>query len=168
MKLFGKQSYNECDSAFVSSRNSNGQSLVDNNVDNLVASDDLVDHFNALGYFSKASVHAVEMCRVFTAVANKELGAASVLARVRHRKHSAIVMLIPAACFAIDLPTRSARSAASWATTLNNKIGNDSMKVQSFIETLLCEFAKISDGIWCVGVEELDDHITLGCFDGCC
>ena len=42
------------------------------------------------------------------------------------------------------------------------------MKVQSFIKALLCEFAKISDGIWCVGVEELDDHITLGCFDGCC
>ena len=42
------------------------------------------------------------------------------------------------------------------------------MKVQSFIEALLCEFAKISDGIWCVGVEELDDHITLGGFDGCC
>ena len=42
------------------------------------------------------------------------------------------------------------------------------MKVQSFIEALLCEFAKISDGIWRVGVEELDDHIALGGFDGCC
>ena len=105
--------------------------------DDLVASLDLIDDLNARRHFAEAGVLAIKMRSAFAAMANKELRATRVFARVRHRKHAAIVMLISTTCFAIDLPTRSARSAASWATTLNNKIGNDSMKVQSFIEALL-------------------------------
>ena len=144
------------------------QSLIDIDVNNLVAGNDLVDHLDALCHFAEARMNSVEMCRALTAMANKELRTARVLTCVCHRKNAAIMALIFAACFAFDLPSWPTRSAASGATTLNDKVWDDSVKVQSFIEPLLCEFTKISDGIWRIGVEELDDHIALGGLDGCC
>ena len=78
--------------------------------DDLVASLDLIDDLNARRHFAEAGVLAIKMRSAFAAMANKELRATRVFARVRHRKHSAVVPLVCARSLALDLVTRSTRT----------------------------------------------------------
>lgn len=86
---------------------------------------------------------------------------------MRHGKNAAIMMLIVAGSFALNLPAWSASAGASWATTLNHKVWKHAVKVQAVIETFFGKLLKIGHGKRCVSVEELDEHVAFVCFDGC-
>ncbi len=134
----------------------------------LVAGLDLVHYFNALGHLAKAGVLTVKVRGAFAAMTHKELRSASVRAPVSHGEHAAIVALVAAGGFALDVPARSAGAGALGASTLNHEIWEHTVEGEPVIEAALGELAEVCDGEWGVGVEELDGHIALGGLDGCC
>ncbi len=140
-------------------------SRLEDDRDNLVACLDRVDDFESSHNFAKARVLAIKMRGVGARMAHKKLRATSVETSVRHREHSAIVTLIAALHFAIDLPSWPAGAAAVGAAALNDEVRNHAVKREPVVKTLLGEFAEIGNGVWRIGIEELDDHVTFSGLD---
>ena len=55
---------------------------------------DVVNHFKTFNYFTEASVVAVEVGSVLTAVTDEKLRTARISSCVRHRQNTAVVVLI--------------------------------------------------------------------------
>src|SRR5262245_14195460 len=70
-------------------------------------------------------------------MADEELRAARVLARVGHRQRPSLVNLLCAAGLALDGVTRSPGAAAERTAPLDDEVGDHAMKGQAVVEGLL-------------------------------
>lgn len=133
---------------------------------NLVPGLDRIDHLKPLDHLAEAGVVPVEVCGVLSAVADEELRSAGVAARVGHREHATIVALISTVELAFDLVPRTTAASAVRAPALDDEVRNHAVKREPVVVTLAGEVTEVLHGVWSIGVEELDDHVTLRSFDG--
>jgi hypothetical protein len=63
--------------------------------------------------------------------------------------------------FTFDFVAGATRAIAVGATTLDDKIGNDPMKIQAIVKPFFGQFDKVCDGVWSVGVKELNINGAL-------
>lgn len=122
---------------------------------------DLIDHIQPFVNFAKDSVLAVEVFGVFPVVANKELGSARISPSVRHREHSAVVVLMVTVQFTINFVTGTAVADTVRAAALDHEIGDHPVKNKSVVKMMLCEVNKIFHGVGRILVKEFDFHDTL-------
>ena len=62
--------------------------LDDPNRENQIAGTDVVDHIHPFDHTTETGMYAVQMLRIFTVHADKELRAARILAPMGHREHT--------------------------------------------------------------------------------
>ena len=133
-----------------------------------------IDDIETFDHFAETSVHAVEMLRILTVVADKELTAASVLASMGHREDTTIVVLLGGVGLALDGPSRTARThtgvayiAAVRTAALNDKVGDDTMETETVVETVLGKFNEIGDGAGNLFFIKLHFHASSIGVDDC-
>ena len=114
--------------------NSQFSIFLDCNREDKVARADIVDNILALHHLAKAGVNAVKVLGVAAVVADEELRATGILATMRHREHTSVVVLTLCIGLARNSPTRTTCTVADRATTLNYKLGNHSVEGRAVIE----------------------------------
>ena len=114
--------------------NSQFSILLDGNREDKVARANVVNYIFALDNLAEAGVYAIEVLGVATVVADEELRATGILASVRHREHTSVVVLTLGIGLARNSPTRTTCAIADRATALNYKLGNYSVEGQTIIE----------------------------------
>ena len=120
-----------------------------------------VNYLETLYYFSKNRVVAVQMFGRFPGVANEELRATRISARMGHRHHTAVVVLILASELAIDFIAGPSVTDTIRATTLNHEIRNHPMKDKTIVKSLLCKVNKVLYGIGSILLKKIDLHNAL-------
>ena len=123
---------------------------------------------------AETGVHTIEMLGVHAIVTNEELASACVLAGMGHTHHSAVMTLPRGRRLALDGPSgaagahsRVAKIAAVWATSLDDKIRNNSVETQSIVEALMGQLDEIGHSVGHFLVVELHVHRALCCLDLC-
>lgn len=128
---------------------------------------DLVNDFQSFIHLTKTGVVAVEVFGVVAVVADEELGAAGVAARVGHGKYAAVMVLVIAGEFAVDFVARPPRAVAVGAAALDHEVGYDAVKGEAIIKALVREVDEVLDGVGSVFLEEPDLHNALLGVDFC-
>jgi len=142
---------------------------VNDDLGHFVALTDGINYLQALNHLTKAGVIAVEMRGIAAAVANEKLGTSGVAAGMRHGKYPAIVKLIAAAEFAVNLITRTSGTGSGRVAALNNKIRYHAVKGDAIIKALPGKAYKILYGVGGVLIVEFDLHHALfGVYFSCC
>jgi len=142
-------------------------SILEHDFGDLVTRANRVDDFESLHNLAEAGVVAVEVRGVLAAVAHEELRTTRIATGVRHREDAAIVTLVAAAHFALDLVARTTGAGALRAAALNHKVRDHAVERESVVEALRGEITEVLHGVWGVGVVELDVHVALrGLDDG--
>jgi hypothetical protein len=83
------------------------------------------------------------MLSILTIVADEELRASRILTAMSHRQNTSVVILTWSRCLALDSITWATRTITNRATTLNNEIGNHTVKTQAIIEMALGQLYKV-------------------------
>ncbi len=134
---------------------------LDCNREDEVARTNIVDNIFALYDLAEAGVYAVEVLRVATIVADKELRATRILATMRHREDASVVILALGIGLARNCPARTTCAIADRAAALNDKFGNYAVKCQAVVEARLGKFDEVSDCDRGLFLVEFDLHIAL-------
>ena len=112
----------------------------------------------SFSHLAETGVVAIQMRRRFAAVNNEELGSTGVASGVRHGQHAQIVVLVVTVQFAVDGVARTAVADAVGAAALCHESGNDTVKLQAFVEAVLREFDEVGDRVWSVLFKEFHGH----------
>ena len=123
-----------------------------------IALRDLRHNVQPLSNLAEARVIAVQMRRRLAAVYNEELRPTGVASGVSHGQHAQIVVLVIAVQFAVDGVAGTAVADAVGAATLCHESGNDTVKLQAFVEAVLREFDEVGDRVWSVLFKEFHGH----------
>ena len=100
-------------------------------------------------------------------VADEELGTTRVAACMGHGENTAVVVLVIASEFTINLIARTAVANAVGAAALDHKIGDDTVKNEAVIKAFFSKADEVLDGFWGVFFEEFDLQDTFVCMDFC-
>ena len=101
------------------------------------------------------------MSGIIAAVTYKELGSAGVSSGMGHGKDTPVVMLVITIKFTVDGVTWSSCSVSVRTTTLDHKIGYNTVKCQTIVKPLFRQFYKIIDRIGSIFLIKLNFHYTL-------
>lgn len=100
-------------------------------------------------------------------VANEELGASCVAAGMGHGDNAAIVVLVIASEFTINLIARTTVANAIGAAALDHEIGDDTVKNEAIIEAFFSKADEVLNSFRGVFLKELELQDTLVCMDFC-
>ena len=133
----------------------------DHNLLHDIALADLVDDVETFDDFAEYGVVTVEVGGVLAAVADEKLGATGVAAGVGHGQYAAVVILVIARQFAVDLIAGAAIADAIGAAALDHEIGDDTVKGQAIIKALFSEGNEVFNSIGGIFFKEVDLHNAL-------
>ena len=128
---------------------------------------DLVDYFEAADYFPETSMIPVEMLSILPVQANEELRPSGVAPGVSHRQNAAVVILVVAVQFTIDLVAGSSGTRTIRASALYDESGNDPVEGQVIVEAVFGQFDEIGYGIGGVMVIKFYFQCAFVGLNGC-
>ena len=103
---------------------------------NFITLTDLINGLYTFHNLAKAGMVAVEVRCVVPTVTNKKLRSSGISSGMGHRENTPVVVLVVAIQFTINGVTGSTCACSVRTTTLDHKIGNNTVKCQSIIKPL--------------------------------
>jgi hypothetical protein len=131
------------------------------NVLNDITLADGINHVKAFHHLAKAGVVTVKMCGVVAAVADKKLRPARIPSGMGHAQHTSVVVLVSACQLTFDFVTRASGTIADGTAPLDHEVGDDPVKREPVVKSLLAQVNEVLYGVWGVLFVELHLHHTL-------
>jgi hypothetical protein len=128
---------------------------------------DLIDHIKSFVNFAEDGVIAIEVLGVVTVMTDEELGASGVSAGVGHGENAAVVVLIAAVQFTVDLIARATVANTVRATALDHEIWYDAVENQAVVKIMFGEVGKVLHGLGGIFFKEFDFHDAFFGMDFC-
>lgn len=141
--------------------------LGDHDLFNLVSGTDVVYDVNSFEHLAKDGVVPVQMLGRLATVANEKLRTSRIPTSVRHGKHTTIVVLTVSVQLAFDGVSGAATTVAVGATTLNDKVRDDTVEDQTIIETVIGQFLEVANRSRCIIIKKDCFHQTFCSMDFC-
>jgi len=141
--------------------------LNDDDFFNLVPRPDGVDDVGTFVHLAEYRMVAIQVLGILPIVADEELGATGIAASMGHGQYPTVVALADTGQLAIDFVAGASTASAFGASTLNHKIGNDPVEVQTIVKAIFRKFYKVGDGAGSIVIKKDGFHLAFCSMDLC-
>ena len=140
----------------------------------MITHSDLINYLDTVCDFTEAGVITIKMLGVLAAVADEKLRASGIATGVSHGEYPAIMVLVITVQFAVNFVARAtgARHAGRTgarvrASSLDDKVRNNTVESEAIIEAFISQFDEIGYGIGGVLVVKFYFQCAFVGLNGC-